>query len=346
MPYIWQMKIVEKMISRREIIKQGALAFTALALPFPLTAFTKYNTMTDSKNFEVIIIGGSYAGLSASMSLGRFLRNVLIIDGGKPCNIQTPHSHNFLTRDGNTPKEIATLAKQQVEKYKTVKFHSGFAISGTKTADGFEIITDTNEIFTAKKLIFATGIKDTMLNIKGFSECWGISIVHCPYCHGYEHRYQNTGIIANGQRGFHLASMVNKLSDKVTILTNGKADFDTVQLEKLNKHNIKIIETEISQIEHKNGKLEYLIFNDGNKMPFDVAYGAIAFTQHSDIPIALGCELTETGHIKIDAFQKTSIPDVYACGDNSTMMRSVAIAVSSGNIAGSMANGDLIHKQF
>src|SRR5690606_20068845 len=117
----------------------------------------KYNRMADNKSFEVIIVGGSYAGLSAAMALGRSLRHVLIIDSGLPCNRQTPHSHNFLTQDGKTPKEISTLAKKQVEKYKTVKFHNGRATGGLKSADGFEITTDTGDKFTAKKLIFATG---------------------------------------------------------------------------------------------------------------------------------------------------------------------------------------------
>ena len=302
--------------------------------------------MKDNKNFDVIIIGGSYAGLSAAMALGRSLRNVLIIDNEQPCNIQTPHSHNFLTQDGKTPKEISTLAKQQVENYETIKFHKGLAINGVKTGNRFEITTDTNDKFTAKKLIFATGIKDTMPDIKGFSACWGISVVHCPYCHGYEHRYQNTGIIANGERAFHLASMVNNLSDKVTILTNGKADFSSEQFEKLSNHNIKIIETELAKIEHNNGQLKNLIFKDGNKIPFDIAYGAIPFTQHSDIPASLGCELSEEGYIKLEAFQKTTVPNIYACGDNSNRMRSVANAVSSGNVAGALANGELVQEQF
>lgn len=334
------------MTSRRKFIQQSSLALTALALPFPLTAFSKYNKMTDNKNFDVIIIGGSYAGLSSAMALGRSLRNVLIIDNGKPCNLQTPHSHNFLTQDGKTPKAISKLAKAEVEKYETVKFYKGLATSGIKTENGFEITTDTNDKFTAKKLIFATGIKDTMPDIKGFSECWGISIIHCPYCHGYEHRYQNTGIIANGQKAFHLASMVNNLTKSVTILTNGKAEFTTEQVEKMNKHDIKIIETQISEIEHKDGILKNLIFKDGNKTSFDVAYGAIPFTQHSDIPVSLGCELTEQGYIKVDFMQKTSVPNIYACGDNSMMMRSVANAVASGNIAGAIANGELVHEQF
>ena len=106
------------MTSRRKFIQQSSLALTALALPFPLTAFSKYNKMTDNKNFDVIIIGGSYAGLSSAMALGRSLRNVLIIDNGKPCNIQTPHSHNFLTQDGKTPKEISTSAKKKLKNTK------------------------------------------------------------------------------------------------------------------------------------------------------------------------------------------------------------------------------------
>lgn len=334
------------MTSRRKFIQQSSLALTGLVLPFSLTAFTKYIKMIDNKNFDVIIIGGSYAGLSSAMALGRSLRNVLIIDSGIPCNRQTPQSHNFITQDGEKPNVIAEKAQAQVLKYETVKFYTGLAVDGVKTEKGFEITTNTNDKFSANKLIFATGIRDTMPDIKGFSECWGISIIHCPYCHGYEHRYKKTGIIANGQKAFHLASMVNNLTKNITILTNGKADFTIEQIEKLTKHKIEIIEAEISYIEHIEGKLKSIIFKDGSKMPFDVAYGAIPFTQHSDIPVSLGCELTEHGHVKVDAMQKTTVADIYACGDNSNMMRSVANAVSSGNIAGAIANGELVQEQF
>jgi len=302
--------------------------------------------MTDPKDFEVIIIGGSYAGLSAAMALGRSLRNVLIIDSGLPCNRQTPHSYNFLTQDGKTPEEISTLAKQQVEKYQTVKFYKGLAIRGTKTENGFEIATHANDKFTAKKLIFATGVKDSMPDIKGFADCWGISIIHCPYCHGYEYSKQNTGIFANGVNAFHIASLVNNLTDKITILTSGKADFNSERMDKLNKHNIKIIETKISEFENHKGKIQNVIFNDGTKVSFDVVYAAIPFLQHSDIPVSLGCELTEHGCIKIDNSQKTTIYGIYACGDNSNMMRSVANAVYSGNLTGAIVNGELTNEQF
>src|SRR5690348_747612 len=131
--------------------------------------------MADEKQYDVIIVGGSYAGLSAAMSLGRSLRKVLIIDGGEPCNRQTPHSHNFITHDGKTPKEISMQAKEQVLKYNTVSFLEGKAVSATKTDSGFDVKTAVGELFSARKLLFTTGIKDQMPAIEGFAACWGIT---------------------------------------------------------------------------------------------------------------------------------------------------------------------------
>lgn len=313
---------------------------------FPIDSTHKFDRMKDIKEFEVIIIGGSYAGLSAAMALGRSLRKVLIIDGGLPCNRQTPHSHNFITHDGDKPDEITKIARAEVLAYETVSFLEDTAVAGKKAGDGFTIVTTSGKAFQAKKLIFATGVKDSMPDIKGFAECWGISVVHCPYCHGYEFRGKTTGILANGARAFHLASLVNNLSNQLTILTNGKADFTNEQIIKLRHHNVSIIETAIEGIEHKDGFVERVIFSDGSSMPFDALYAAVPFTQHSDIPASLGCELTEHGHIKVGAFQETNVNGAYACGDSSNMMRSVALAVSTGNIAGAVVNGKLVEEQF
>lgn len=309
--------------------------------------------MTNIREFEVIIIGGSYAGLSAAMALGRSLRNVLVIDSGSPCNRQTPHSHNFLTQDGEAPGVIAAIAKTQVLQYNSVKWIDALAISGEQYKNGFLITTQTGEgstaskeEFTAKKLIITTGIKDRLPDIEGFAECWGISVIHCPYCHGYEVRKQPTAILANGERAFHLASLVNNLTDSVTLLTTGTANFHPEQLAKLNKHDIAIIETGVAKIEHGNGYLQQIIFTDGSRRSFKALYAAVPFTQSSDIPVSLGCELTEAGHLKTDGFQKTTVPGVFACGDNSAMMRSVANAVYAGNLAGATVNKELTDEQF
>lgn len=333
-------------MTRRDLIKQGGLSALAFAIPGSLTAFTRYNPMRENEKLDVIIIGGSYAGLSAAMALGRSLRKVLIIDGGSPCNRQTPHSHNFITQDGEKPSVIAEKAKSQVLKYRSVKFLNDLAVSATKTEDGFTLTTQKGEVMQAKKLVFATGIKDTMPDIKGFAQCWGISVVHCPYCHGYEFRNKNTGIIADGVRGFHLASMVNNLTRNLTLLTNSKADFTEEQFVKLKKNEVEIGETTITEIKHKNGIVSSVIFSDGTQRSFDALYAALPFTQHSDIPASLGCELTELGHIKVSPFQETTISGVYACGDNSSMMRSVANAVYTGNVTGAVVNGKLVEENF
>lgn len=302
--------------------------------------------MTANTDFEVIIIGGSYAGLSAALALGRSLRKVLVIDSEKPCNIQTPHSHNFLTQDGQTPAAISTLAKKQLKKYGTVAFFQGIATRGIKMGEGFEITTDKQKKFTARKLIFATGIKDIMPPIKGFAECWGISAIHCPYCHGYEFKGKPTGILANGERGFHLASLVHNLTNNVTLLTNGKADFTKEQIAKLNRHKIEIIEKVLTEVEHEMGKINQVVFDDGTKKGLDALYAALPFVQHSEIPDSLGCELTEQGYIKVSAMQETNIEGVFACGDNTNMMRSVANAVYSGNLTGAVVNGKLTVEKF
>ncbi|WP_350286200.1 NAD(P)/FAD-dependent oxidoreductase [uncultured Croceitalea sp.] len=297
--------------------------------------------MKEKNEFDVIIIGGSYSGLSAAMALGRSLKKVLIIDAGDPCNKQTPHSHNFLTQDGKTPAEIASLAREQVLKYKTVSLLNDIAIYGTKTNEIFEIRTRLGELFLGKKLIFSTGIKDIMPKIKGFAACWGISMIHCPYCHGYEFNGQKTGIMSNGDSAFHYAQLVNNLTDDLTILTSGKANFTEAQRIKLASHNIDVIEAEIIAVEHEKGMVEKIVFNDGTKVQFDAIYGSRPFEHNSEIPMLLGCELTEQGYLKVDDMQRTSVKGIFACGDITTPMRSVANAVYTGGLAGAALNMEL-----
>lgn len=302
--------------------------------------------MIDSQEFEIIIVGGSYAGLSAAMSLGRALRKVLIIDGGQPCNKQTPHSHNFLTQDGQKPDVISNVALSQLANYNTIRFHKGLAINAVKTEDGFKVETQEGEAFHAKKLIFSTGLKDIMPDIPGFAECWGISVIHCPYCHGYEVRHQKTGIIANGDAAFHYAQLINNWTKDLTIFTNGQSALNEEQLIKLKKHSISVVETPIERLIHTDGKIEKLALTNGSAITLNAVYSRPIFLQHSAIPQALGCELTEHGLIKVDNLQKTSVANVFACGDNSNPMRSVAMAVATGSATGAIVNHELIGEEF
>lgn len=299
-----------------------------------------------NKNFDIIIIGGSYSGLSAAIALGRALRIVLIIDSGLPCNRQTPHSHNFITQDGTKPGKIVDKARAQVLKYDTVTFVNDLALSGKKTKNGFEITTQKGESFNAKKLIFATGVKDIMPDIKGFSECWGITVLHCPYCHGYEVKNIKTGILANGDFAFHYAQLIRNWTKDLTIFTNGKSTLIKEQADKISKHDIPIIEKEIAELQHENGYLTHIVFKDNSTFDLKAIYSRPNFEQHCKVPETLGCELNEQGYIKADMFNKTTVANIFACGDNTNSIRSVANAVAAGNLAGAMLNNQMTEEEF
>lgn len=332
-------------MDRRFFIKNASLAFLATSMP---SVYFKNIDMdvSNQKLYDTIIVGGSYAGLSAAMTLGRSLRSVLIIDSGNPCNKQTPHSHNFLTRDGVPPGEIAKIAREEVAKYPTIEFYKGFAVYGSKISDGFVIKTSDGNSFKSKKLIFATGILDSLYDIKGFAECWGISVIHCPYCHGYEVRNKKTAILADGDRLVYFTSLIKNLTDDVTLITSeiNASNADNIAI--LKRNGVKIIEKKISEIQHHNSHIEKIIFCDGTAENFDVLYAPVPFRQHSSIPEELGCELTDAGLIKIDESHKTTLDSVYAVGDNSNMLRSVSLAVSSGSVAGVKINGELSAEMF
>jgi thioredoxin reductase len=181
-------------MNRYAFIK-GAGAFTASLLFYPF----QLKPMKEQSQFDVLIIGGSYAGLSAAMALARAMRKVLIVDSGKPCNRQTPQSHNLITQDGATPAQIAAIAKEQVLAYPTVQFKNDMVTTISGSNNAFIIETAVGEKVRAGRVLFAAGIRDIMPPIDGFEACWGISVIHCPYCHGYEYRNEITGVLGNGK---------------------------------------------------------------------------------------------------------------------------------------------------
>lgn len=302
--------------------------------------------MINSYTYDVIIIGGSYSGLSVAMSLGRALRQVLVIDSGLPCNRQTPYSHNFITQDGEKPAAISAKAKLQVDLYKTVHFYNGLAIKAVKNENGFEVSTESGETFNSRKILFATGVKDLLPEIKGFADCWGISVLHCPYCHGYEVKNEKTAIISNGEIGFNFAKLISNWTKDLRLCTNGKSTLTLEQTEILKQHGVQIFEEEIDSLEHKEGYIQNIIFKNKEKVDVKAIYARPPFEQHCSLPAELGCDNNEQGLLKVDTMQKTNINGVYASGDCTTQMRSVAIAVSTGSFAGAVMNKELIDEDF
>lgn len=306
----------------------------------------KKKTMKNDLEFDVLIIGGSYAGLSAAMTLGRSLRHAMIIDSGKPCNRQTPYSHNMITLDGQTPGEITAKALEQVLAYKTVQLHNGSAVRGTRTATGFEVTTSDGKIFSGRKLLFATGVKDEMPPLPGFAECWGISVLHCPYCHGYEVSGKTLGLMGNGDMGYEFCKLISHWSKDLILFTNGKSTLSEEQESTLRRKNIRINERAIARLAHQQGHLQHVLFQDCSKEEVTAVFARVAFSQHCGLPVQLGCALSAEGYIQVDDFQKTSIAGAYAAGDNTTPFRTVSVAIAAGTKAGAVMNKELIDEDF
>lgn len=299
--------------------------------------------MKETNTYEVIIIGGSYAGLAAAMTLGRALRNVLVIDSGTPCNRQTPHSHNFLTQDGKPPAEINALAKSQVETYSTVSFLDATATQVRGINNAFTVETDSGQVLRGRKLIFATGLRDLMPEITGLAACWGISVIHCPYCHGYEVRGKRTGILVNGEGALEFVKLILNWTPHLTLFTNGAPQFEVEDIEQL---GVSVVPTPLQELVHTEGYLKRIEFADGNTQELDALYFRAPFEQQSDSPANLGCDFTEHGHIEVNEFQQTSVEGIYAAGDCTTMFRSVSGAVAAGGAAGAMLNHELIDELY
>lgn len=310
--------------------------------PFGFQSFSIDKRVMDNQEFDGIIVGGSYAGLSAAMSMGRALQRVLVIDSGQPCNRQTPYSHNVITLDGETPAAITQKARQQVLAYPTVQWANDRVISITGGDNEFEVVTQWNQRLKARKILFATGLRDLMPTLPGFSDCWGISVIHCPYCHGYEYRAGRTGVLMNGNMGVDMSLFIHNWLPNLTLFTNGPSTLTPTQHQQLTHRSVRIVEHTIQHISHENGLLNALVFDDGSQCPLDALYARPTSEQQTDIPHILGCAFNEDGLIQVDDFQKTSLPGIYAAGDNSMMARAVTGAMAAGTKAGAMMSRELI----
>ncbi|MGL5891785.1 MAG: NAD(P)/FAD-dependent oxidoreductase, partial [Bacteroidia bacterium] len=212
-----------------------------------------------------------------------------------------------------------------------------------QTENGFSVSTETGMNFSAKRLLFATGMRDELPKIKGLAECWGISALHCPYCHGYEVKEQPTAILAKGETAFEVSKLIGNWTNLLTILTNGKHELTDEQLQILSSKNIEVREELIESFLHENGKINAVQFIGGEQLKLKAVYIRPQMEQHCKLPEKLGCALSESGHIVINEKGETTVPGIFAAGDNSDFFRAVSIALASGTKAGAFINFSLIY---
>lgn len=294
--------------------------------------------------YDVIIIGGSYAGLSAAIQLGRARRKVLIIDEGLRRNRFAAHSHGFITQDGVDPAEIATKAREQVLNYPTIEWLSARADSVQKletsnTDARFDVLAgDARHL--SRRLVLATGVKDLLPAISGLAERWGKTVFHCPYCHGYELNQGPIGVIAGSELSMHHALMLPDWGP-TTLLLNDAFTPDAEQLAALTARGTTLERCPISAI---TGNADVTL-SDGRTLSFAGLFAMAPFELASPIAADLGLEMEQGplgATIKTDVMKETSLSGVFACGDAARPIASVALAVGDGNLAGAGVHRSLM----
>ena len=293
--------------------------------------------------YDAIIVGGSFAGLSAALQLGRARRRTLIIDEGLRRNRFAAHSHGFLGQDGRPPQEIVADACQQLRRYETVEWLDGRAEKAEKAGSGFSVKTGNGRRISARRLVLAAGVIDALPDIPGLEERWGRSVFHCPYCHGYELNQGNVGVIAVSDISMHHAMMLPDWGP-TTFMLNGAFTPDEEQRAQLARRGVRIEEAQIEKI---TGEAD-IHFTDGRTASFAGLFVLPRSRMASGFAEQLGCEFEESPllrFIRTGQTKETTVSGVFACGDATRPAGSVAIAVADGNIAGSAVHQSLIFRE-
>ena len=299
-----------------------------------------------NSTLDVVIVGSSAAGLSAALYLGRFRRRVIVFDTQKPANRFSNASHSFFTRDGVAPSDLVAIGREQLARYETVEIQNGEVSTIAPEGEHFMVTLADGSSYRTRKVLLATGLKDTLPAIEGIESFFGRSVFHCPYCDGWEQRDQPVAIINSGEASLHAAKLLRVLTDQLTLCTNGDESFDQAARTLLNQLNIRLIEMPIQRLEGHDTQVESIVFSDGSKLACKAVFVRLTSTQHAALAEQLGCAMTDTGLVQVDEQGKTSVSGVYAAGDLANRMRQIIFASSQGAAAAIAINMALIAEDF
>ncbi|MGH7003952.1 MAG: NAD(P)/FAD-dependent oxidoreductase [Alphaproteobacteria bacterium] len=296
--------------------------------------------------FDIIVAGGSYAGLAAALQVARARRKVLVIDAGERRNRFAATSHGFLTQDGRPPEQIAREGREQLLAYPTVTWADARAEHAQGRLGAFSLSTSDGSTHTGRRLVLATGVADRLPDIPGLQERWGESVFHCPYCHGYETDGGPLGVLATGPLAIHQAMMLPDWG-RTTLFTNGLFEPDGGQRASLAARGVTIEPVPVAAISGA-GNRAAVALSDGRTVELAGLFTMSRTVMASPLAEQLGCSFEEGPFgpfIRTEASKMTSVPGVYACGDAAMMAGSVSFAVGDGARAGVAAHQSLIFTQ-
>jgi thioredoxin reductase len=278
--------------------------------------------------FDVVVVGGGPAGLSAALMLGRCRRRVLVLDLGQPRNRRSEGLHGYLTRDGIAPSSLIELGRAEILRYDVELRPVG--VTGAQLAgDHYQVaLSDGNEE-AARYLLIATGVVDDLPGIPGFDACYGRSIFHCPYCDGWERRDRPLAAFGRGANVAGLALGLKTWSADVVVCTHG-GNLDRRQRDRLDRNGILVRTDPIARLEHADGALSAIVFDTGDPLPREALFFATGQHPQSSLAISLGCSLNRRGTVKTGSACDTNIPRLYVAGDASRDAQFVVVAAAEG----------------
>lgn len=294
--------------------------------------------------FDAIIIGGSFAGLSAATYIARARRSVCVVDTGSPRNRFAAHSHGFFAQDGSEPGTMLATARSQVAAYPTVTFIAGEAVSAARKADGFSVVLATSDVIEASKLVLAFGISDELPSVPGLAERWGSSVLHCPYCHGYEFSGRRLGVLNTSPMSSHQAMLIAEWGP-TTFYLNGASELDASVLAELQQRGIAIESMPVKALHGEGTQLSVIELVDGKRSSADALFLGPRNHFNSDIGRQLGCEIDGAPFgqtIRTDPQMMTTVPGVYAAGDITRGAHTVTWACADGVTAALAVHRSLI----
>jgi thioredoxin reductase len=265
--------------------------------------------------FDVVIAGGGPAGLNAALMLGRARRSVLLCDSGQPRNATVHAMHGFLSRDGTDPALLRQTARDQLGAYPTVRVRDVAIQAVTRDQDQFTITLADGTTQQARRLLLATGVADQLPPIPGLADLWGRGVFNCPYCDGWEVRDQPLAVLAGDPRNFQLALQLTRWSADVLLCSNGPAGLDGDARHLLAAHKVTLRQEPIARLDGGDGRLERIVFAEGEPAARAAAFLHAPTRQRSDLPNQLGCTMGEDGSVMVDDLGQTSVPGVFAAGD-------------------------------
>ncbi|MFG2727300.1 NAD(P)/FAD-dependent oxidoreductase [Streptomyces canus] len=300
-------------------------------------------TETYDETYEVIVIGGGAAGLSAALVLGRARRHTLVVDAGEPRNTPAAHMQGFLTRDGMPPAEFLAIGREEIKGY-GVELVRGRVV---EVAPGFAVTLASGRVLQARRLVVATGLKDELPDVPGVAARFGKDVLHCPYCHGWEVRDQAFGVLATTPLSVHQALMVSQWSKDVTLFlhTVAESEFSDDDLRRLAAAGVGVVPGEVAELVVTDDRLTAVRLEDGTTHAREVVFTAPRAVPQNGLLELLGAELQETpfgSYPVVDGNWQTTVPGVFAVGNAAGFGEQVINAASAGYRAAATINGELL----